>query len=164
MTRALLAALLLALAVPALAQERAPAAAAEEPGTARARALPEVASFPTPLAGTLARVLAALAAITGTGAGLAWWSRRRRGAAGGTSQRIQIVASRAIGPRHTLVLVEVGERRLLLGTAPESVRALADLTEIEPFAAQLARELPESERAERRELVGGIGSFEGLDA
>lgn len=163
MTRALLAALLLATAGAALAEEPAPAPGAQTAALGT-RALPEVASFPTPLAGTLARVLAALAAITGAGAGLAWWSRRRRGLAGRASHRIQIVASRAIGPRHQLVLVEVGERRLLLGTAPESVRALADLTEIEAFSAQLARELPESERAERRELVGGIGAFEGLDA
>jgi flagellar biosynthetic protein FliO len=142
MTRALLALLLLWAAAPAL-------------GAEAARALPEAASFPTPLAGTLARVLAALAVITGTGAGLAWWSRKRRGISSSGASRIQVIASRAIGPRHQLVLVEVGERRLLLGTAPESVRALADLSEVAPFEAQLARELPEAERA---------GVFEGFDA
>ena len=142
MTRALLGLLLLAAAAPALAGDAA-------------RALPEVASFPTPLAGTLARMLAALAAISGAGAGLAWWSRRRRGISSASPSRIQVIASRAIGPRHQLVLVEVGERRLLLGTGPESVRALADLSEGGSFEAQLARELPDAERA---------GGFETLDA
>jgi flagellar biogenesis protein FliO len=155
MIRASLAALLLAAAMTAAT----PAAGADSRSE-----LPGVAAFPTPLAGTLARVLAALAAISGAGAGLAWWSRKRRGIGASSASRIQVLASRAIGPRHNVVLIEVGERRLLLGTAPESVRALADLSEIEPFAAQLARELPESERTARRELVDGIGPFEGLDA
>jgi flagellar biogenesis protein FliO len=150
MSRALLLALALSLAGPARAESSAAAVApALQPdaahGARRARELPTVASFPTPLAGTLARVLAALAAITGGGAGLAWWSRRRRGRPGATSSRIQVLASRAIGPRHQVVLIEIGERRLLLGTAPESVRALADLSEVEPFADQLARALPTAE-------------------
>lgn len=147
MTRALLAALLLALSTPAFADEPVRAVT------------PVAASFPTPLAGTLARVLAALAVITGAGATLTWWTRKRRGIGSSTGSRIQVIASRAIGPRHQVVLIEVGERRLLLGTAPDSVRALADLSEVEPFAAQLLRELPESETAARR-----AGAFEGLDA
>jgi flagellar biogenesis protein FliO len=162
MTRVLLALLLLALAAPAAAEQPA---STLPPGLAAhgAAAKPAAAAFPTPLAGTLARVLAALAVITGTGAGLAWWSRKRRGIAGSATSRIQVLASRAIGPRHQVVLIEVGERRLLLGTAPDSVRALADLSEVEPFAAQLLRELPESERSARRD-VGGIAAFKGLDA
>jgi flagellar biogenesis protein FliO len=152
MTRALLAAAFLALAGPALADGDVPSL---PPGFAKHGATASPASFPTPLAGTLARVLGSLAVITGTGASLAWWSRKRRGIAGTTGSRIQVIASRAIGPRHQLVLIEVGERRLLLGTAPESVRTLADLSEVEPFAAQLLRELPESERG---------GAYEGLDA
>jgi flagellar biogenesis protein FliO len=145
-----LALVLLALAAPAMA-EVAPDADA---GRDSARSTEPVGAFPTPLAGSFARVLAALALITGTGAGLAWWSRKRRGLIGTTAGRIQVLASRAIGPRHQLVLIEVGERRLLLGTAPESVRALADLSEVPPFAAQLGRELPEIERDLR-----DLGSF-----
>jgi len=148
--------LLLALLgpLPALAADAVPGARLRT-----AAAVPELASFPTPLAGTLARVLAALAVISGTGAGLAWWNRRRRGPASAASSRIQVVASRAIGPRHHVVLIEVGDRRLLLGTAPESVRALADLSEVPAFAAQLARELPELERAG----AAGLVSFEAAD-
>lgn len=134
-----LAFVILALSTPALAQE-APDGAAGRPDAPPPAE--QVGAFPTPLAGSFARVLAALALITGSGAGLAWWSRKRRGLIGSTTGRIQILASRAIGPRHQLVLIEVGERKLLLGTAPESVRALADLSEVPPFAAQLARELP----------------------
>ena len=152
MTRALLAAAFLALANPALADD---GPSALPPAFVKHGAAATPASFPTPLAGTLARVLAALAVITGTGATLAWWSRKRRGIVGISGNRIQVIASRAIGPRHQIVLIEVGERRLLLGTAPESVRTLADLSEVEPFAAQLLRQLPESEPA---------GAYEGLDA
>jgi flagellar biosynthetic protein FliO len=127
MMRALLVAAMLAAALPAAAETLA--------------AAPETGAFPTPLAGTLSRVLVALALISGAGAALAWWSRRRRGPNSSGPSRIQVLASRAIGPRHHVVLIEVGERRLLLGTAPESVRALADLSEVPPFAAELERRL-----------------------
>jgi flagellar biogenesis protein FliO len=139
MKRLRLSLVILSLATPALAQDT-PDASAGRPDSPSPAA--QIGDFPTPLAGSFARVLAALALISGGGAALAWWSRKRRGLIGSTTGRIQILASRAIGPRHQLVLVEVGERRLLLGTAPESVRALADLSEVPPFAAQLARELP----------------------
>lgn len=144
-----LALLMLCFALPATAE---PDPAATDTTTAPAAAAER--AFPTPLAGSFARVLAALALITGSGAALAFWSRKRRGLVGSPTGRIQILATRAIGPRHQLVLVEVGERRLLLGTAPESVRTLADMSEVPPFAAQLARELPGL-----GDDAAGLGSF-----
>ena len=77
------------------------------------------------------------------GAVLAWWSRKRRGIRPGNEHRIQVLASRGIGPRHNVVLLEVGDHRLLIGTAPESLTTLADLSEIPSFSEQLAAELPE---------------------
>jgi flagellar biogenesis protein FliO len=124
--------------------------------------LPQVEAFPTPMAAPLARILAALCLISAGGALLAWWSRKRRGIRPGNEHRIQVLASRGIGPRHNVVLLEVGDHRLLIGTAPESVTTLADLSEIPAFAEQLAGALPERRGDEDPTEI--LGTLERLDA
>ncbi len=151
--------LLIALTVPAGATLASPESAVAAP----AQALPDVDGFPSPMAAPMARMFGVLFVLCAGAGALAWWSRRRRGIGTGNENRIQIIASRGIGPRHNLVLVEVGERRLLLGTGPETVAPLADLSELPPFAAELANALP-SERPAEGSLVEVIGTFEGLDA
>ena len=148
-----LAILLAALATPLLAKgETASPTAASPP--------PVAASFPTPMAATFARICAAIALISGAGVALAWWSKRQRISRSGGEHRIDILATRALGARHNVVLIGVGDRKLLVGTSPDSVRALADLSEAPAFSAQMDRELPER----NTELLESIGRFEGLDA
>ena len=55
---------------------------------------------------------------------LAWLMRRvqRTGPAG--NQVIELVGSRALGPRDRLVLVQVGKEQILLGVSPGSITAL----------------------------------------
>ena len=74
---------------------------------------------------------------------------------------IEVLASRNLGSRHQLALVEVGEHRLLVGMSPESITTLADLSLL-PFGAELDRGMPAEQ--EREELVDVIGKFQGLDA
>ena len=89
----------------------------------------------------------ALAAVLGLVA-LAAWAARRAGLARPVANApLKPVASLALGARERVVVVEVGGRWLVLGVAPGSVRALADLPPGEiappaaapPFAEWLAR-------------------------
>jgi flagellar biosynthetic protein FliO len=154
--RARCVALLLAALLPALgARVETPAPALRLRGGAGA-----TPAAPAPLFGPAARGLTALALVCGAAAALSWWTRRRRGGAQRADSRIRVLATRGLGPRHHLVLVEVGERRLLVGTSPQSVATLADLSELPGFAARLEREVPERDP----ELLASIGRFEGLDA
>jgi len=60
-------------------------------------------------------------------AGLVLWLLRRmqvKGAWPGASRRIQVLETRALGPRHRLVLVRVGGREWLLGVSPSEIRAV----------------------------------------
>ena len=152
--------LALVLVTPIAAAAAPPEATAQE--VPELAPLPEVEAFPTPMAAPLARILAALCLISAGGAVLAWWSRKRRGIRPGNEHRIQVLASRGIGPRHNVVLLEVGDHRLLIGTAPESLTTLADLSEVPSFSEQLAAELPERRGDDDPTEI--LGTLERLDA
>lgn len=65
----------------------------------------------------------ALAVLAGAGL----WVLRRlqiKGAWPGASRRIQVLETRALGPRHRLVLVRVGRREWLLGVSASEIRAV----------------------------------------
>lgn len=60
-------------------------------------------------------------------AGIALWVLRRmqlKGAWPGSVRRIQLLETRALGPRHRLVLVRVGDREWLLGVSPSDIRPI----------------------------------------
>lgn len=60
-------------------------------------------------------------------AGVALWVLRRmqiKGTWPGSTRRIQMLESRALGPRHRLVLVRVGDREWLLGVSPSEIRSI----------------------------------------
>ncbi|MCP4006720.1 MAG: hypothetical protein GY725_21280 [bacterium] len=149
------------VALIACTDARAEESADQKPATASVSETPPVAAFPTPMAVPLARICLAIALISGTGFGLAWWTRNKRGQIRGTDARIEVVASRNISPRHQVVLIDVAGQRLLIGTGGESIRTLADLSESHAFSEALNRQLPTGDRAD---LVDSIGRFEGLDA
>jgi flagellar protein FliO/FliZ len=73
--------------------------------------------------GGLLEVTLALLLVVGLIALLAWAARRVRGF-GGTSERIQVLADRSVGPKERCLLVRVGETDILVGVAAGSVRAL----------------------------------------
>jgi flagellar protein FliO/FliZ len=61
---------------------------------------------------------------------LAWMLRRvQQAGPAGKGQVIDIIGSRALGPRDRLVLVQVGSEQILLGLSPGTITALHVLKE-----------------------------------
>lgn len=92
------------------------------------------AGAPTPvspgsLGGQLAQMVFGLLLVVGLIFFLAWLLRRMQGAAPRGTQVIEIVGSRAIGPRDRLLLVQVGKEQILIGHTPGSIEALHVLAE-----------------------------------
>ena len=99
---------------------------AAEPA-ATAAAAPAVGSG---VAGQLAQLVLGLLLVLGLIFFLAWLLRRvQQAGPAGKGQVIDIVGSRALGPRDRLVLVQVGNEQILLGLSPGSITALHVLKE-----------------------------------
>lgn len=105
-----------------LASEVAIAAATVAPATPPAAA-------PGSLGGQLVQMVLGLLLVVGLIFFLAWALRRMQGAAPKGGQVIEIVGSRAIGPRDRLLLVQVGKEQILIGHTPGSIEALHVLAE-----------------------------------
>ncbi len=80
----------------------------------------------------------------------AWAARRLRGggfARGqGRATPIAILATRAVGPQASLMIVEAEQRRFLVGTGRAGITAIMPLgAGAEPFDAVLARATPAGE-------------------
>jgi flagellar biosynthetic protein FliO len=77
----------------------------------------------------------ALGVVFALMAGVLWAARRWLPQVGGRSSRnnairgIEVLATRPIGQRRSLMLVRIADRTLLLGVTPQSIQAL---TEMEP--------------------------------
>jgi len=95
--------------------------------------------------------------------GLGAWARRRRIVRSGTDYRIDVLALKSLGPRQRIALIEVAERRFLVGIGADQIRPIADLSESIDFERQVATELAREEADERTPLLDSIGPFEGLD-
>lgn len=82
------------------------------------------------MAGQLAQLVLGLLVVLGLIFFLAWMLRRvQQAGPAGKGQVIDIVGSRALGPRDRLVLVQVGNEQILLGLSPGSITALHVLKE-----------------------------------
>ena len=82
---------------------------------------------PSP-AGTIGGTLFALALVLGLIFALAWLVRRMPGLTGMRGgSGLRVVASLALGTRERLIVVEVGETQLLLGTGAAGTRLLHTL-------------------------------------
>ncbi|MBC6624370.1 flagellar biosynthetic protein FliO [Pseudomonas sp.] len=99
-----MAGLLLALPLSALAAEP----------VAQVAAAPAVGS----VGGQLTQLVLGLLLVIGLIFLLAWLMRRVQRIGPGNGQVIELVGSRALGPRDRLVLVQVGEEQILLGITP----------------------------------------------
>jgi flagellar protein FliO/FliZ len=120
-------------------------------------------AFASPTFEPLLRLGIALAAILCAAWGLGMLARRRRVARGIADARIDVLAMRSLGPRQRVALLEVGDRRLLVGIGSDSIRTLADLSDSLRFEQELEGQSGAGEPAAPSELVGAIGRFEGLD-
>ncbi|KRP75106.1 flagellar biosynthetic protein FliO [Pseudomonas paralactis] len=105
-----MAGLLLALPLSALAVEP----------VAQAAAAPAVGS----VGGQLTQLVLGLLLVIGLIFVLAWLMRRVQRIGPGNGQVIELVGSRALGPRDRLVLVQVGEEQILLGITPGRITPL----------------------------------------
>lgn len=113
--------------------------AAEPAGTAAATAA-SVSASGTGMAGQLAQLVLGLLLVLGLIFFLAWLVRRvQQAGPAGKGQVIDIIGSRALGPRDRLVLVQVGNEQILLGLSPGTITALHVLKEPVP--------VPSSEQA-----------------
>lgn len=109
----------LALALPGLVL-------AAEP-VANAAAAPAVNSG---VAGQLTQLVLGLLLVLGLIFFLAWLLRRvQQAGPAGKGQVIELIGSRALGPRDRLMLVQVGNEQILLGLSPGSITALHVLKE-----------------------------------
>ena len=105
-----MAGLLLALPLSALAAEP----------VAQVAAAPAVGS----VSGQLTQLVLGLVLVIGLIFVLAWLMRRVQRIGPGNGQVIELVGSRALGPRDRLVLVQVGEEQILLGITPGRITPL----------------------------------------
>ncbi|WP_460139992.1 flagellar biosynthetic protein FliO [Pseudomonas sp. S2_E01] len=109
--------LLLALSSAALAAEPA----------ATAAAAPAVSGG---VAGQLTQLVLGLLLVLGLIFFLAWLLRRvQQAGPAGKGQVIELIGSRALGPRDRLMLVQVGNEQILLGLSPGTITALHVLKE-----------------------------------
>ena len=128
---------LLALPLSVLAAEPAAAPAA----AAAAAAAPAVNSG---VAGQLTQLVFGLLLVLGLIFFLAWLLRRvQQAGPAGKGQVIELIGSRALGPRDRLMLVQVGNEQILLGLSPGTITALHVLKEPVPMPATSEKATPE---------------------
>nr|WP_296231548.1 flagellar biosynthetic protein FliO [Pseudomonas sp. UBA4617] len=113
------------------------------------------AAAPGSLGGQLAQMVFGLLLVVGLIFFLAWLLRRMQGTAVKGGQVIEIVGSRAIGPRDRLLLVQVGKAQILIGHTPGSIEALHVLAE--PV------EVPENARQATPEFAQRLMELMGKD-
>nr|WP_189662326.1 flagellar biosynthetic protein FliO [Pseudomonas sp. RW10S2] len=118
---------------------------ASEVVIAAADPAPVPASTATPggMGGQLAQMVFGLLVVVGAIFLLAWLLRRLQVAQPRGGQVIEIVGSRALGPRDRLLLVQVGKEQILIGHSPGSIEALhvmAEPVEVPAGARQAAPE------------------------
>ncbi|MEA3237635.1 flagellar biosynthetic protein FliO [Pseudomonas mosselii] len=111
--------------------------AAAEPNASAA------APLPGGLGAQLAQMVFGLLVVVGLIFFLAWLLRRMQGNAQRGAQVIEIVGSRAIGPRDRLLLVQVGKEQILIGHSPGSIEALHVLAEPVEVPATARQAAPE---------------------
>ncbi|RQO54991.1 flagellar biosynthetic protein FliO [Pseudomonas sp. KBW05] len=76
------------------------------------------------LGGQLTQLVLGLLLVVGLIFVLAWLMRRVQNVGPGNGQVIELIGSRALGPRDRLVLVQVGEEQILLGLTPGRITPL----------------------------------------
>ena len=107
----------------------APVSTVAAPVTAPVVVPPVSTALSAGVGGQLLQLVLGLLLVIGLIFVLAWLMRRvqRTGPAG--NQVIELVGSRALGPRDRLVLVQVGNEQVLLGVSPGSITALHVMNE-----------------------------------
>ncbi|MGH8420676.1 MAG: flagellar biosynthetic protein FliO [Pseudomonas sp.] len=111
------------------ADPAAPAANATTTAAAPATAPAVSSALSSGIGGQLLQLVLGLLLVVGLIFVLAWLMRRVQRAGPAGNQVIELVGSRALGPRDRLVLVQVGNEQVLLGVSPGSITALHVMNE-----------------------------------
>jgi len=112
------------------AETATPAApAATVPPNAAPAVVPPVSALSSGVGGQLMQLVLGLGLVVALIFGLAWLLRRVQSTGPAGNQVIELVGSRALGPRDRLVLVQVGNEQVLLGVSPGSITALHVMNE-----------------------------------
>ena len=145
---------LLAVSWAVTAADSAAPAASTPAAPAAPVAVPPVSSaLSGGVGGQLLQLVFGLLLVVGLIFVLAWLMRRVQRAGPAGNQVIELVGSRALGPRDRLVLVQVGNEQVLLGVSPGSITALHVMNE--PVA------VPETQNATpefARRLIEALGN------
>ncbi len=113
--RSLAAAVVLAIAAPTRAADTASEA-------------PAAPSF-EPMADGLLGVMLNLGLVIAAIVAFAWIIRRVQGATGNVSGAMRVAGALSVGPKERVLLIDVGERQLVVGVTPGSMRTLHVLDE-----------------------------------
>jgi flagellar protein FliO/FliZ len=112
---------------------------AAEPGATAAAPAATAPMVNSGVAGQLTQLVFGLLLVLGLIFFLAWLLRRvQQAGPAGKGQVIELIGSRALGPRDRLMLVQVGNEQILLGLSPGSITALHVLKE--PVEVPIASE------------------------
>ena len=116
---------------PPAAVQMPPAAVQTPPAAVQAPApTPQVANTAaTGMGGQLLQLLFGLLLVIGLIFVLAWVMRRVQRVGPNSGQLIELLGSRALGPRDRLMLVQVGNEQILLGITPGRITPLHVLKE-----------------------------------
>jgi len=87
---------------------------------------PVAQSSPSPFM-SLLQMLLALGIVLLTIAGMAWLMRRLSPGQVGNASDMRVVAAVAVGPKERVVMVDVGDTRLVLGVAAGQVTCLKEM-------------------------------------
>ncbi len=103
---------------------------AAEPGATTAGPAASAPMVNSGVAGQLTQLVFGLLLVLGLIFFLAWLLRRvQQAGPAGKGQVIELIGSRALGPRDRLMLVQVGNEQILLGLSPGTITALHVLKE-----------------------------------
>ncbi|KIP95658.1 flagellar biosynthetic protein FliO [Pseudomonas fluorescens] len=103
---------------------------AAEPGATTAAPAATAPMVNSGVAGQLTQLVFGLLLVLGLIFFLAWLLRRvQQAGPAGKGQVIELIGSRALGPRDRLMLVQVGNEQILLGISPGTITALHVLKE-----------------------------------
>ena len=96
------------------------------------------------VAGQLTQLVFGLLLVLGLIFFLAWLLRRvQQAGPAGKGQVIELIGSRALGPRDRLMLVQVGNEQILLGLSPGTITALHVLKEPVPVPSTSEKATPD---------------------
>nr|WP_189684282.1 flagellar biosynthetic protein FliO [Pseudomonas sp. SWRI81] len=103
---------------------------AAEPSATAAAPVAAAPMVNSGVAGQLTQLVFGLLLVVGLIFFLAWLLRRvQQAGPAGKGQVIELIGSRALGPRDRLLLVQVGNEQILLGLSPGTITALHVLKE-----------------------------------